>query len=167
METLIQVNDEGGLEPLLAESWDVSEDGLTYVFNLREGVKWHDGSDLTLDDVIWTFEHGRTEGNVQSCIINNLPVGRNVDETLRVIQAFQYHAQHGEAAGARPPASREASSLSRMLAMDMITAMRSQCAAMSECLCATGRRGMRPRDTSNRQTATLGPLSQNGLSQKA
>lgn len=66
METLIQVNDEGGLEPLLAESWDVSEDGLTYVFNIREGVKWHDGSDLTLDDVIWTFEHGRTEGNVQS-----------------------------------------------------------------------------------------------------
>ena len=36
------------------------------------------------------------EGNVQHSTINNLPVGRNVDETLRLIEAYQYTAKHGE-----------------------------------------------------------------------
>jgi peptide/nickel transport system substrate-binding protein len=40
----------------LAESWEVSDDGLTWTFNLRQGVLWHDGEELTADDVIYTFE---------------------------------------------------------------------------------------------------------------
>jgi peroxiredoxin (alkyl hydroperoxide reductase subunit C) len=36
------------------------------------------------------------EGTVQHATVNNLPVGRNVEETIRVIQAFQYTAEHGE-----------------------------------------------------------------------
>lgn len=36
------------------------------------------------------------EGNLQQMTINNLPVGRNVDESLRLVQAFQFHAEHGE-----------------------------------------------------------------------
>ena len=31
-------------QPLLAKSWDISDDGLTYTFTLNEGVKWHDGA---------------------------------------------------------------------------------------------------------------------------
>ncbi|MEO3999547.1 ABC transporter substrate-binding protein [Mesorhizobium sp. CAU 1732] len=50
------------IEPALAESWDVSEDGRTYTFHLRQGVKWQTTSDFTpsrefnADDVIFTFE---------------------------------------------------------------------------------------------------------------
>ena len=44
-----------GVQPLLAESWDVEEDGKGFVFHLREGVKWHDGAPFTADDVVFSF----------------------------------------------------------------------------------------------------------------
>ena len=43
------------LEPELAKSWDVSDDGLTITFHLRQGLKWSDGEPFTADDVIFTF----------------------------------------------------------------------------------------------------------------
>jgi peptide/nickel transport system substrate-binding protein len=43
-------------EPYLAESYDVSPDGLTYTFQLRDGVKSDAGNELSADDVIWSFE---------------------------------------------------------------------------------------------------------------
>lgn len=43
------------LEPALAASWDVSEDGTVYTFRLRDGVTWHDGTPFTADDVVFTY----------------------------------------------------------------------------------------------------------------
>ena len=40
----------------LAESFDISKDGLTITFHLRQGVKWHDGAPLTSRDVLYTFK---------------------------------------------------------------------------------------------------------------
>ena len=40
----------------LAESWDVSQNGLVITFHLRRGVKWHDGSDFTSADVLYTYQ---------------------------------------------------------------------------------------------------------------
>ncbi len=45
----------GEIEPELAESWEVSEDGLSIIFTLRDGLKWSDGQPLTADDVVFTF----------------------------------------------------------------------------------------------------------------
>jgi peptide/nickel transport system substrate-binding protein len=41
--------------PLLAESWEISEDGLTVTMKIREGVLFHDGATLTADDVAFTY----------------------------------------------------------------------------------------------------------------
>ena len=43
------------VEPALAESYEVSEDGLVYTFHLRQGVTWHDGEAFTADDVVFTY----------------------------------------------------------------------------------------------------------------
>ena len=40
--------------PGLADSWDISEDGLTYTFHLHEGVTFHNGDAFTADDVVYT-----------------------------------------------------------------------------------------------------------------
>lgn len=56
------VDFEGGkdafttIEPGLAKSWDVSEDGLTWTFHLREGAKFHSGNEVTADAVVYSFK---------------------------------------------------------------------------------------------------------------
>lgn len=44
----------GALVPDLADSWEISEDGLVYTVTLKEDQKWHDGSPITSDDLIYT-----------------------------------------------------------------------------------------------------------------
>jgi oligopeptide transport system substrate-binding protein len=47
---------DGSLIPGNAESWIISDDGLTYTFTLRDGLKWSDGSPLTAQDYLYTFK---------------------------------------------------------------------------------------------------------------
>ena len=54
-EGLTSVDVDGQVIPTLAESWDVSEDGLTYTFHLQTEAAFHDGTDLTADDVVWSI----------------------------------------------------------------------------------------------------------------
>jgi len=62
-DRLIGFNEETGeFEPELAESWDISDDGMVYTFHLRKDVKWHDGSDFTAEDVKYTVERGIETG---------------------------------------------------------------------------------------------------------
>jgi ABC-type transport system substrate-binding protein len=61
-DSLVFPNAQGGVDPWLAESWDISDDGLTYTFHLRPGVKFHDGSDLKASDVVYSFNRLKTIG---------------------------------------------------------------------------------------------------------
>jgi peptide/nickel transport system substrate-binding protein len=54
-DSLVFPNTEGGVDPHLAESWDVSDDGLTWTFKLKEGVKFHNGDELMASDVAWSM----------------------------------------------------------------------------------------------------------------
>ena len=56
-EGLFVYNEKGELEPGLAESYDVSEDGLTYTFHLRDNVTFHNGKAMTSADVLYTYEN--------------------------------------------------------------------------------------------------------------
>lgn len=49
------------VEPGLAESWSSSEDGLTWTYELREGLRWSDGEPLTAGDVAYTINRSRDE----------------------------------------------------------------------------------------------------------
>src|SRR5438128_11074834 len=53
---LVDVDDNFKVIPELAESWGVSDDGKTWTFKLRQGVKFHDGSDFDANDVVYTFK---------------------------------------------------------------------------------------------------------------
>ena len=79
-DTLIFPNAEGGVDPWLAESWDVSGDGLTYTFHLREGVKFHDGSELLASDVVYSFERLQTIGEGYAYLLTGVESVAAVDD---------------------------------------------------------------------------------------
>ena len=54
-EALSRVMPDGSLVPALAESWEMSPDGKTYVYKIRKGVKFHDGTELTAEDVAYSM----------------------------------------------------------------------------------------------------------------
>ncbi|WP_120005025.1 ABC transporter substrate-binding protein [Nesterenkonia muleiensis] len=55
-DTLVEPDENLEMQPALAESWDVSEDQLTWTFQLREDVTFHDGSEFTSADVVYSYE---------------------------------------------------------------------------------------------------------------
>jgi peptide/nickel transport system substrate-binding protein len=60
-EQLTLVEEDGTIVPQLAEGWEVSPDGMTYVFKLRPGVTFHDGSTLDAETVKFSFDRAMAE----------------------------------------------------------------------------------------------------------
>ncbi len=54
-ETLVKLESDGSITGLLAEDWDVSDDGTEWTFQLREGVTFHNGEPFTADDVVYSL----------------------------------------------------------------------------------------------------------------
>jgi peptide/nickel transport system substrate-binding protein len=86
-EGLTRFAPDGSVIPGLAESWDISEDGLTYTFNLREGVTFHDGSAMTAEDVVFSLDRARAEDstNAQKPLFAGIESVEAVDDTTVVV----------------------------------------------------------------------------------
>jgi peptide/nickel transport system substrate-binding protein len=67
-ETLVTFNREKPTDyvPQLATEWTASDDGLTYTFTIRPGVKFHEGGDMTPEDVAYSFQRGLLQGGTGS-----------------------------------------------------------------------------------------------------
>jgi len=56
-ESLLTLDAKGEIQPLLAESYEISKDGKTYTFQLRKGVKFHNGQEMTAEDVKYAIDY--------------------------------------------------------------------------------------------------------------
>lgn len=79
-EGLMGFNSDSSVFPLLAENYTISEDKLTYTFKIRQNVKFHDGQELTAEDVVWTYQNlaglnGYTKRNDKLAIIADVKTG--------------------------------------------------------------------------------------------
>lgn len=79
-DTLIFPNPAGGVLPWVAESWDVSDDGLTYTFHLRSGVLFHDGSEVQASDVAYSYNRLKEIGEGFSYLLPDA-TAEALDET--------------------------------------------------------------------------------------
>lgn len=79
-EGLFTVNGEGRPEPLLCESYEEDVANLTYTLKLREGVKFHDGSDFNAEVCAWNLELYKNEGVQAGAFLKNLDRVEVVDE---------------------------------------------------------------------------------------
>jgi peptide/nickel transport system substrate-binding protein len=85
IQGLVLPNAQGtGVEPGLADTWTVSEDGLTYTFHLRAGVKFHNGKVLTPEDVIASLERDRTVGTYKWSLENVQSIDRVDNSTVKI-----------------------------------------------------------------------------------
>jgi peptide/nickel transport system substrate-binding protein len=65
-EGLTRIDRDGAVQPALAESWTVSDDGLTYTFKLHEGVTYHDGTAFDSGDVKFSFDRAMAEDSTNA-----------------------------------------------------------------------------------------------------
>lgn len=89
-EGLTRFTETGAVVPGLAESWAISDDGLTYTFALRSGVQFHDGSEMTAEDVKFSLDRARAEDstNAQKALFSGIADVKVVDpQTVEVTLA--------------------------------------------------------------------------------
>ncbi len=65
-EGLTRIGSDGEVQPALAKSWTVSDDGLTYTFSLQDKVRFHDGTDFDSADVIYTLNRAMAEDSTNA-----------------------------------------------------------------------------------------------------
>jgi len=91
-EPLVRVDETGKeIEPALAESWEISEDGLVYTFSMRP-AKFHDGTDVTVEDVVFSLQRAKEEG-LWNWSLANVDTIEAIDESTVEITLKEASAQ--------------------------------------------------------------------------
>jgi peptide/nickel transport system substrate-binding protein len=86
IEAMARANRDGsGVEPAVAEKWDVSDDGLTYTFHLRQGVKFHDGNTVTADDVVASLNRNKSMGSYMWQLADAQSIDKVDDATVKIV----------------------------------------------------------------------------------
>lgn len=81
-EGLVKNDFDGKVVPAAAESWSISSDGKKYTFNLRSGLKWSDGTKVTAQDFIYSFQRlvDPKVASEQSSLFNFVVNGKDIIE---------------------------------------------------------------------------------------
>lgn len=71
------------MQPALAESWEIAPDGLSWVFNLRKGVTFQDGTPFTAEDVVFSFDRAMADDstNAQKQLFDGINEVTAIDDT--------------------------------------------------------------------------------------
>lgn len=102
---LTRIGSNGAVQPDLAESWTLSDDGLVYTFKLHDGVKFHDGTALDAGDVVFSLDRARADDstNAQKALFAAIESVEAVDDlTVKVTLShpqgsFLYNMGWGDA----------------------------------------------------------------------
>ena len=84
-EGLYTYDKDGNLQPALAENTEISEDGMTYTFTLRDGLKWSDGTDLTAKDFEYAWKRAAAPETAADYGYMFDAIAKNADGTLDVV----------------------------------------------------------------------------------
>jgi peptide/nickel transport system substrate-binding protein len=84
--------DVDNLQGVLAKDWEISDDGLLYTFHIREGVKFHDGTELDAHDVAVSFERMKAIGLGRSYLLDAVKEVREIDPLTVEIELSAPHA---------------------------------------------------------------------------
>ncbi len=95
-DTLVTVDENYQIQPCLAESWTASEDGLSYTFKLREGVKFHNGEELKASDVVYTVNRFIVEEWMLFCSFMIDSAEAIDDYTVKINLKYPYASFLGE-----------------------------------------------------------------------
>src|SRR5215210_9023964 len=84
-DKLVDIDQDGEIVPMLAKSYDVSDDGTVYTFKLREGIKFHDGTNFNAEAVKFNLDRYQEEDSVRSTEVESIESVEVVDPmTVRV-----------------------------------------------------------------------------------
>nr|WP_183833007.1 ABC transporter substrate-binding protein [Aquamicrobium lusatiense] len=82
----LDIDDTTKVKPGIAESWEISDDGLTYTFKLKPGIKFASGNPITAEDVAWSFERVVKLDKSPAFILTQFGLtADNVSETAKAV----------------------------------------------------------------------------------